>query len=315
MAFTVAHMAAALPFFRSHSKNHSLRWLQFDALLIGTMMPDLPYFVGGSGAVSDLSHQWVGVLTYSLPWGLLVFALWYWGLKPATIALIKPFIGWFSVHKHDPYHKKSNRGLYSKQSIMGYGDRYWSAPSVKKRLIHGLNFFLLPVIFALIVGASTHLIWDGITHADDFIARHIDWLQYRLYIYPFKGTTIARLLQYLSSILGLGALLWFAKSRLQVWHFNSRKLAEDTILSITNKPSLTIKSSLLIISTFTILSIALGMILIFKWYPLIITNPYTFAAKISVRLLQFNVILFIIYAMIYNLYSLLRNVSLFYTRS
>ena len=56
MAFTVAHMAAALPFYRSQ------KWLHFEALLIGTILPDLPYFLNNDRAVWQLSHQWLDLL-------------------------------------------------------------------------------------------------------------------------------------------------------------------------------------------------------------------------------------------------------------
>jgi hypothetical protein len=55
MAFTIAHMAAALPFYRSR------KWLNFEALLIGTMLPDLPYFLNSDRAVWQQSHAGINV--------------------------------------------------------------------------------------------------------------------------------------------------------------------------------------------------------------------------------------------------------------
>ncbi len=126
MAFTLAHMAAALPFYRNNNKSHSRRWLQFDALLIGTMIPDLPYYTGGSSAIGDLSHQWVGVLTYCLPSGILVFALWYWVLKPAVYALIQPFL---KKATGDRFNEDRYKG---QRRIIGYADKHWSFARLKK---------------------------------------------------------------------------------------------------------------------------------------------------------------------------------------
>lgn len=308
MAFTIAHMAAVLPFYRSNSKNHSLRWLQFDALLIGTMMPDFPYYIGSSGSVSNLSHEWLGVLTYCLPWGLLVFALWYWGLKPAAMGLIQPFMGKYVIDPYDPLYTNTNGNVQGRQSrIIGYANRYGLLTRLKKQLINWLSSFFLPVVLGLLIGAATHLIWDGITHADGFIARHIDWLQYRLYIYPLNGTSIARLLQYFSSLVGLVALLWFVKLGLQSWRYNNFRLVEQAILLNEMRPLLTKKLSLLIVSVIAILSLLWGLQLVLRWYPLLTTNPYTFAAKVSVSLLQFVAMLTIGYAICYHLIYFLRN--------
>lgn len=316
MAFTLAHMAAALPFYRSDKRALSRRWLQFDALLIGTMMPDLPYFIGSSAKTAYLSHQWTGVLTYNLPWGLLVFAIWYWGLKPATYALIQPFLKTPVTDYHNQADISFNSSNYSdnnqrQRRIIGYADSYWSFASIKKRLA-GPLLFCLSIVLALILGAATHVVWDGITHADGIIAKHIDWLQYPIYFYPFKGTSIARLLQYLTSIAGLAVLFWFAVSRLQARqrsHPDSQRIENLIGLMLTKKQSLLIAGSFVTICFLLVIQAAV------EWYPSLFSSPYSFAAGVSVSVLPSIAILCMGYAALYHLIRFLRETPLWYKGS
>jgi len=67
MPFPFAHPAAVLPFRRT-------RWLNFPALVIGSMIPDAGYFIKG---VDGLSHEVLGSLVFGLPvGGLLLFILY-----------------------------------------------------------------------------------------------------------------------------------------------------------------------------------------------------------------------------------------------
>lgn len=303
MAFTLAHMAAALPFYPVR------RWLQFEALLIGTMMPDLHYFLDFGDSFSRRSHEWIGLLTYSLPWGLLLFALWHWVLKPATFPLVYPFIKGYVKNPHDQQYLNANDGFYNrKRFITDYSDNYWSYSSFKKRAKHWLSSFWLSVVFGLILGATTHLVWDGITHPDGFIAQRIAWLQYPLYFYPFKGTTISRLLQYLSSMSGLLVLFWFVISYLQIGKRNNSNLNKHSIeLDDAIEPVLTKKQSLLIIGSIIMLSLVWSMKTVLRWYPSLTSSPYTFSARISVSLIQDFGMLFIGYAIIYHIFHWLRS--------
>jgi hypothetical protein len=65
--FTASHAAAILPFLRTP--------LVPGALVVGSVMPDLFYFVPGD-VERGFSHSLVGALTLDLGVGLLVFALW-----------------------------------------------------------------------------------------------------------------------------------------------------------------------------------------------------------------------------------------------
>lgn len=316
MAFTLSHMAAALPFYRSKNKNHSMSWLQFDALLIGTMMPDLHYYINIGSSLSRQSHEWTGLFTYNLPWGLAVFTLWYWGLKPAAFALVRPFLRELTVGTFIQSNKEVNEDPHKVQRrFTGYADKIWSFANIRKRVMHKVKSFYLPVALGLIVGAATHLIWDGITHADGSIARHIEWLQYPVYFYPFKGTSIARVLQYLSSMAGLVILAWFAISRLKVWK-RSSNLSEQVIISDAFiRPFFTKKQSLIVVGLMATLSIFWIVQTSLKWYPSLSGSPYRFAAKVSVSVLPNIAILCISYAVLYHLAYLLQHAYLRYRKN
>ena len=273
MAFTIAHMAAALPFYRSQ------KWLNFEALLIGTMLPDLPYFLHKDRVVWQQSHQWLGVFTYCLPWGLLVFVLWHWLFKAAAVALIQPWstVQFLPSAPSSPVYQGSiKRRFYAKFRSYGY--------------------LGLTVVLGLMLGASTHLIWDGITHPDGFIAQHVNGLQHPLDVMALGMTPVARLLQYISSIFGLVLLALFAWRRLN---------------AVVRKPSncypqhvvFTKQQSLVIVTLAALCSLLYGLHVAVKWQNLMPSDAYLFLAKILVGLLQGAGSVFILYAVLYCLLS------------
>ncbi|OAL75812.1 phospholipase [Acinetobacter sp. SFB] len=143
--------------------------LPISALAIGSMTPDL-YRLFTSESY-EIAHQWQGLIFPNLLIGLGFCLLWY--------ALYRPVIfRWIGITKPldcDSFDK-----------MMG---------------------FILSVIMALIVGISSHLIWDGLTHSDfrtfafdHFLNRPVSLLNH---IYPMH-----RVLQIGTSILALPFMLW-----------------------------------------------------------------------------------------------------------
>ncbi|MFZ3192780.1 MAG: DUF4184 family protein [Moraxellaceae bacterium] len=273
MAFTIAHMAAALPFYRSQ------KWLNFEALLIGTMLPDLPYFLNSDRAVWQQSHQWLGIFTYCLPWGLLVFVLWHWMLKAAAVALIQP---WPTVQllfsAPSNLIDQTTTGQHSCSKLRQYG------------------YFWLTVVFGLMLGTSTHLLWDGITHPDGFTAQHVNWLQYPLEIAVLGVMPVARLLQYVSSIAALVILVVF------VW-CRPNTPARKPSNRHTPHVVFTKWQSLIIVTLVGLCSLLYGLYAAVKWQSLLPSDPYLFLAKMLVGLLQGAGGVFILYAVLYCLLS------------
>lgn len=292
MAFTVAHMAAALPFHKSR------RWLCFEALLIGTMLPDLPYYLpymlGGGRQASQLAHQWPGLFSYCLPWGLLMLVLWFGLIRSAIIALIQP---WHSELQSDAESPTTRR------FPTGYASNIGTFSTLKPHLA-----FWLKVALALLLGGATHLVWDGITHKDGFIAEQVGWLQSSINIWFVGKMNVARLLQYLSSLAGLGLLARFAylkyKSQLAGDYIDTQK---KSILELpAGSLKLTKSHSFLIIGIICFITFLCGVLAVIRWDHLLAYNKYLFAARILVGSLQCLGGLILGYAMIYQLMNRVR---------
>ena len=265
MAFTIAHAAAALPFY------HGKKWINFEALLIGTMLPDLPYFLNSDRDVWQQSHQWLGVFNYCLPWGVLAFSLWHWILKAAAVALIQP---WYAMQ------------LKPKDRINAV---WWDR-------LKAYSGFWSKVFLGLLVGASTHLLWDGTTHPDGFIAQQVGWLQYKLDIIGLVGVSVARFLQYVSSILGLLLIFAFTRAKLKSSFFNLAFV--DYRSNVLSKPQ-----SFLLLALLIVFSLFLALHAAVKWHGLISISYYSFFARVLVGFLQGAGIFFIAYALLYYIIS------------
>jgi hypothetical protein len=85
MPFTVSHIAAVLPFRRYCSGD------EFAALAIGSVMPDVHYFLPGLREHWPLpSHQLISLPLFCLPMGLLLWRLWRPLWTPAALADSQP---------------------------------------------------------------------------------------------------------------------------------------------------------------------------------------------------------------------------------
>lgn len=179
MPFTLAHTAVVLPF---------QRWLRPErvlaAAMIGSMVPDfglfLPFWVP-RGA----THGRLALLTFCLPLGLLTWLLYEVLIRPALLEVAP--------------------------------DRWWSRWRERGAVALGAWRAWLVAAAAVLGGAVTHLAWDAFTHED---ARGVamfpllEDLSWRVNGHPMY---LFRILQHLSSVLGLAAVLWVAWR----WHRRS----------------------------------------------------------------------------------------------
>lgn len=104
------------------------------ALAIGSVAPDLWHLVPFADRAD--SHSAAALLWFCLPAGLLAYALFHLVLKQPLIALAWPRLGAFACE--------------------GLPKARWQA-----------------VIVSLLVGALTHIVWDGLTHVEGH-----RWLQH-----------------------------------------------------------------------------------------------------------------------------------------
>lgn len=164
-----------MPFTISHAviasplSKLSQNTLPIAALAIGSMTPDLyRLFTVHSNM---LTHQWKGLIYPNLALGLVFCAVWYF--------LYRPVIYRFFGVQHD-----------------------LALNSLKR-----ISIFFIGIIFALIIGIATHLIWDGLTHADfrTFVFKDVLATTVHLFGRPYP---LHRLLQLGSSALALPFLGW-----------------------------------------------------------------------------------------------------------
>jgi len=143
--------------------------LPIAALAIGCMVPDL--FRLFTNANYEGSHQWSGLIVPDLLLGLIFCLLWY--------ALYRPMLfSFFGLHK--PLN------------------------------LHGINQccdFMLSLMVAIVVGTSTHILWDGLTHVDfrTFAFKNILLQPIELFDHSYP---LHRVLQIGLSIFALPVLAW-----------------------------------------------------------------------------------------------------------
>lgn len=167
MPFTLAHAAAALPFRRTR--------LIPSALVVGTFAPDFEYFLRFA-PLGPFGHTLRGALEFSLPAALIVLWLFHRFVKMA-LALVLP-------------------------------------DSIQRRLTPYLGpfAFLGParfvlIVFSILVGIATHIAWDSFTHPYTWLYFHWPFLSQSIYIPRLGFVRHCRVLQYISSVFGIGVLL------------------------------------------------------------------------------------------------------------
>jgi len=136
MPFTVSHALAVLPL----ATGRPGRRLVPAALVIGSMVPDLPYFVPPHRGW-QWTHAASGPVTIDLLLGLLLFAGWRLLLRRPLVDLAP---GWLAGRVHPP----------GQLHLPYWG---WAAVSV-------------------VLGSITHVVWDTFTHRDRWGTNHIDVL-------------------------------------------------------------------------------------------------------------------------------------------
>ncbi len=136
MPFTISHVVAILPL----TTGRPGRFLVPGALAIGSMVPDLPYFVPPHLGASS-SHSALGPVTTDLILGVLVYALWHF-------LLVLP--------------------------LTDLAPRWLRARLPKRRGMTAGRW--LAVAASVVIGSATHVLWDSLTHANRWGTRHVGWL-------------------------------------------------------------------------------------------------------------------------------------------
>jgi Domain of unknown function (DUF4184) len=164
--FTPTHALAAVPLSR-------VPGLMPSALVIGSLLPDLPMIIPGTPAYGT-THSFVYGVPYCLPFGVLAFVLFRLGRGPAIGFL--PLAMRCRLARH-------------------------AAPE-----LHPSPRVAASLVASLALGVLSHIVWDGFTHAGRFGSELFPALQEpwaRIAGRPWLGSSV---LQFASSVLGLPLL-------------------------------------------------------------------------------------------------------------
>lgn len=165
MPFTLAHPAAVMPLRR-------IRYLPTIALVIGSLLPDLPYYLPSrvhTQAWLDL-HSLSGSAVIGIPLGMLILAAVVF-LRRELTALMPERAKWVAMRE---------------------------AETLVNRPV---NWLL--AVPALLIGSWTHILWDGFTHGGTWITRRVDALNAPVNLFDLYTGPLSHALQYVSSIVGL----------------------------------------------------------------------------------------------------------------
>jgi hypothetical protein len=171
MPFTLAHPAAVLPL-------RGLRHLRTAPLIVGALIPDLPYFVpAGLGRHLPETHSFAGSLTTDLLLGYAGLVAMFVLRAPLT-ALLSGRARWLCLNALAPL-------------------RCWR------------EWAFAPL--AIIAGVWTHLLWDSFTHNDGWMVHRVEALSAPVTIGPYTEQ-LCHVLQYVSSVLGLAVMaVWYVR--------------------------------------------------------------------------------------------------------
>jgi Domain of unknown function (DUF4184) len=177
MPFTVSHVAAVLPLRRLN--------LVWSALVVGSMAPDFPYIIGTT-EYRSLGHRLPGVIEFTVP--ASIFALWLFhaALKRPAASLLPSGMQQRLRDQPGPFH-------------FGGPARF------------------MAILFCLVLGIATHLVWDAFTHQSSWVWGHWVWLQGWVRVPLLGRMPMNMILQYGSTLIGLVALgcwvlLWYRKT-------------------------------------------------------------------------------------------------------
>ncbi|WP_310426371.1 DUF4184 family protein [Chamaesiphon sp. VAR_48_metabat_135_sub] len=164
MPFTLAHPIATAPiWFGSNRK------LDLPSLFVGSMMPDIDYFLT-LHPIKTVGHTWSGILIQGLPYSIV-------SLLVIRYVLACPFLAFLP--------EKLSRKFPPPKSYFPL------------RISHLLN-----ITISIAIGAASHLIFDSLTYSNGWLVVNLTAIR------PKMGSVaIYQLLQYTSGIIGVGALL------------------------------------------------------------------------------------------------------------
>ncbi|MCC9166717.1 DUF4184 family protein [Pontibacter harenae] len=165
MPFTFSHPAVVLPLAYLPK-----RWVSLTGLVAGSIAPDLEYFMR-LRVYSIYSHTWAGIFWFDVPLALAIAFVFHLLVRDALIANLPTFI--------------SQRLKWTK-------DMSWTETFQKHSSI---------VIASTVIGALSHVLWDGFTHEHGLFVEQLSVLSHVVQVGNLE-VPLYKILQHGSSLLG-----------------------------------------------------------------------------------------------------------------
>lgn len=244
MPFTFSHPAIILPLTYLPK-----RWFSLTGLIIGSLMPDFEYFLRMK-IKSDFSHTLEGVFLFDLPLGILTA---------------------FVFHNIVRNNLFDNLPIFLKSRLVIFKDFNWNIYFKKNWLI---------VIFSIIIGTFSHILWDSFTHDTGYFVQKIEIINQSVDLFD-KYIPILKILQHSSTFLG-AIVIVFSLYKLPKYQVNNKRINLNYWLSffiffiIFLSTLLFITSAKFAIGNLIVSIISLSMLALILTSLVIKTKPKTF---------------------------------------
>ena len=136
---------------------------------MGSIIPDFEYFIR-MRVSSVYSHTWAGLFWYDLPLGLIVLFIYNRLIKDKLIVHLPAAINARFSQYQNSRHK------------------------------YNLLYFLIAIV-SILIGASSHILWDSFTHPAGYFVKHHHILKHKVLI-ANHSVAFYNMLQHISSAVG-----------------------------------------------------------------------------------------------------------------
>ena len=188
MPFTFAHPAIVIPLSKTGLK------LSLTGLVIGSMAPDLEYFIQMK-EVENIGHHLHGILLFDVPIAILLSFLFHNLLRNSFIENLP------KVYRKRFHH------------LLGFN---WNTFAKQNPVT---------IFLSILIGIGSHLGWDAFTHHDGFVVDLIPALSAEIMIMNFS-LPVYFIAQIVFSILGM-AMVHFQIMRMSIQPRNLERLEID----------------------------------------------------------------------------------------
>ncbi|QPC48243.1 DUF4184 family protein [Mangrovibacillus cuniculi] len=179
MPLTFAHPAAVLPFSRRS------KYINFSAMVIGSMSPDFEYFLRGQ-PMGSTGHSLAGFLTLNLPLVAIVYFIYHYFVHETLLNHLPFFLQESSINR-----PTSSKGLK-----------------------------IVVFCYSALFGMFTHVAWDSFTHLNGKVVQTFPKIFTHTYTLISYSIPLYKFLQHGSTLFGLlliASYIFFkAKSQRQV---------------------------------------------------------------------------------------------------